>query len=86
MMNTNDEIGKQKQTIARCEKSLALEKIKQRKADTRQKIELGGLVIKAGMSKFNKKVILGALLHSIELIKKDENYLSTFEFTGRDLF
>ncbi|HAT7074085.1 TPA: conjugal transfer protein TraD, partial [Legionella pneumophila] len=41
------QIEKEKQNLARCEKSLALEKIKIRKTDTRRKIEFGGLVIKS---------------------------------------
>ncbi|KTD48053.1 protein TraD [Legionella rubrilucens] len=58
-MATKTKIQKQQQAIARCEKSLALEKLKKRRADTRRKIELGGLVIKSGMDGFNKAVIVG---------------------------
>ena len=53
-MTTYDQIIKQQQQVARSEKSLALEKLKIRRADTRRKIELGGLVIKSGMDGFNK--------------------------------
>ncbi len=35
-----------------------------RKEDTRNKIQLGGLVIKAGMGDEDKAVVLGALLHA----------------------
>ncbi|EGN7253088.1 conjugal transfer protein TraD [Salmonella enterica] len=34
----------------------------ERKADTRHKIQLGGLVIKAGLGEADEAVILGALL------------------------
>jgi hypothetical protein len=85
-MATLDDITKQKQLIARCEKSLALEKLKKRKADTRRKIELGGLVIKAGLDGYNKAVILGALANSLQLIEQDHYYTILFESIGTKLF
>lgn len=85
-MTTHTQIVKQKQYMARCEKSLAFEKLKKRRADTRRKIELGGLVIKSGMDGFNKSVILGALSHAMQLIENDENYLPLFESVGDALF
>lgn len=80
------QIEKGKQNIARCEKSLALEKLKKRKADTRHKIELGGLVIKTGLSIFNKSIILGALAHVFELMIHDASLVSSFEVKGNYLF
>ncbi len=50
------------------------------------KIELGGLVIKARMDGFNKSVILGALNYVMQLIDKDDSYLSLFETKGNNLF
>lgn len=85
-MTTHTQIVKQKQYMARCEKSLALEKLKKRRADTRRKIEFGGLVIKSGMDGLNKSVILGALSHAMQLIQNDENYLTLFETIGDSLF
>jgi hypothetical protein len=85
-MATNDEIVKQKQFIVRCEKSLALEKLKKRRADTRRKIELGGLVIKAGIDGFSKSIILGGLTHVLQLIHQDNQYTTLFESTGNNLF
>lgn len=41
---------------------LAASREKLRKEDTRQKIELGGLVIKAGLDDEDKNVILGLLI------------------------
>lgn len=80
------QIEKEKQLIARCEKSLALEKLKKRKADTRCKIEFGGLVIKSSMDGYNKAVILGGLVHLVQLIAQDENHLKLFESIGDNLF
>lgn len=85
-MDTREQIVKQKQSIARCENSLVLEKLKKRRAETRRKIELGGLVVKAGMDGFNKSVILGALVYASELLKQDETSLDRFEGRGNKLF
>ena len=85
-MTTHTQIVKQKQYMARCEKSLAFEKLKKRRADTRRKIELGGLVIKSGMDGFNKSVILGALSHAMQMIKNDGKQLTLFESIGDNLF
>lgn len=85
-MTTHKQIINQQRMLARCERSLALEKLKKRKADTRRKIELGGLVIKTGMDSFNKSVILGALSHTMQLLEDNENYLTLFESRGYDLF
>lgn len=81
-----EQITKEKQVLARCEQSLALEQLKKRKADTRHKIELGGLVIKSTLNTYNKAIILGALQHAKQLIETDEQYLKTFESTGDSLF
>ena len=85
-MTTHNQIVKQKQCVARCEKSLALEKLKKRRADTRRKIEFGGLVIKSGMDGFNKSVILGALDYLSELLRQDETSMAMFEARGNKLF
>jgi hypothetical protein len=81
-MTTLIEIENEKRLIARTEKSQALEKFKLRRADTRRKIELGGLVIKSGLDKYEKSLILGALDYSLELIKYDQSYRALFENRG----
>ncbi len=85
-MDVTKQIVKQKQVIAQQEKQLALEKLKKRRADTRRKIELGGLVIKSGMDAFNKAVILGALFEALKSIEQDEDCLKIFELKGDVLF
>lgn len=82
----SEEIKKQTQELARCEKSLSFERLKKRRADTRRKIELGGLVIKSGMDGFNKATILGALEHAVELIQQAKHYQILFEARGDKLF
>ena len=85
-MTTLEQIGKEKQLIARCEKSLSLEKLKNRKADTRRKIEFGGLVIKSSTDAYNKAVIFGGLVHLVQLIAQDENQQKLIESIGNNLF
>ena len=63
-MTAQNKITKIQQQIAKDERNIALEKIKQRKAGTRKKIELGGLVIKAKMHEYSKAVIFGALIEA----------------------
>lgn len=67
-MSIQQEVKKQEQMIARCEKSLALEKLKKRRADTRHKIELGGLIIKSGMNFYEKAIVLGGLFYVKNLL------------------
>ncbi|MCL9685831.1 conjugal transfer protein TraD [Legionella maioricensis] len=81
-MATLRQIEKEKQMIVRCEQSMALEQLKKRRADTRHKIELGGLVIKSTLNTYNKSIILGALKHAHQLLEKDEQYLKIFESIG----
>ncbi|KTD65375.1 conjugal transfer protein TraD [Legionella spiritensis] len=85
-MSTREQIKKQQQVLARCEKSLALEKLKKRRAETRRKIELGGLVVKSGMDGFSKSMILGALYHSASLIYADNTYKELFNSKGNQAF
>ncbi|HAU1190892.1 TPA: conjugal transfer protein TraD [Legionella pneumophila] len=84
-MTTHKQIEREKRCIASCEKSLALQKLKKRKADTRHKIELGGLVIKSGMNQFNKFTILGALNYIFELMIQDVSLVNRFQIKGRYL-
>jgi hypothetical protein len=80
------EIKKQKQKIARLEQELAAEKLKKRRADTRNKIQLGGLVIKSEMSFHDKDIILGALIHAFNNIQEDESCKTFFSSLGKNAF
>lgn len=57
-----------RRNLAMAERMLALTREKLRKADTRQKIALGGLVVKAGLDEEESAVILGALLHAADVL------------------
>ena len=85
-METQQKINKKTQTIAHLERKLAIEKIKERKKQTRRKIELGGLVIKAKMDEFPKDIILGALISVRKEIEKDNNVKSLFQSIGHSSF
>jgi DNA polymerase I-like protein with 3'-5' exonuclease and polymerase domains len=85
-METQKKINKKTQTIACLERKLTIEKIKERKKQTRRKIELGGLVIKAEMDEFPKDIILGALISVRKEIEKDSNAKSLFQSIGHSSF
>ena len=82
-METQQKINKKTQTIACLERKLTIEKIKKQ---TRRKIELGGLVIKAEMDEFSKDIILGALISVRKEIEKDNNVKSLFQSIGHSSF
>jgi len=72
-------LKKQQQALARLERQLAVQKLKKRKTETRRKIELGGLVIKAKLDRYSKAVILGALMDVLENLAGDnEGMLETW--------
>lgn len=85
-MESNNQIKSQQQKIARLEKDIAVERLRQRRADTRRKIEWGGLVVKSAMNGHNKSIILGALIHAMRLIKDDQKQLELFEEIGDTAF
>jgi len=57
----------------------------ERKKDTREKIQLGGLVVKAGLRDVDKAVILGALLEAAERLN-DETERARFAARGKEAF
>ena len=85
-MSIHKKIKKQQQIISRSANSLALQKLKKRKAETRRKIELGGLVVKAGMDGYSKSTILGGLLHLLPIIQSDKHFQEILEAKGEAAF
>ena len=85
-MQLSESIKKIETTIAKLERNLSIEKIKQRKQDTRRKIEMGGLVIKAEMDLYPKDVILGALIQARKQIEEAEENRRLFELVGQSEF
>lgn len=85
-MPTPDELEKQQQKLSRLELSLAKQRMKARREDTRRKIELGGLVIKAKMDTYNKAIILGALISASESIQQEKNVQQIYQTKGELAF
>ena len=85
-MSTAAKLKQKSQQLARLERNLAREKLKQRKSETRRKIEFGGLVVKAQMDGYSKDVILGALIDAVEQLDRDEGAKALFQSKGEAAF
>lgn len=85
-MNLNEQIRKSEQRAARLESSYAMNQIKKRKKETRHKIQMGGLVVKALMDQYSTDVILGALLDAKEQIGNSEDVKRIYQLKGQDAF
>lgn len=57
-----------------------------RKKDTREKIELGGLIVKAGLRYEKRALLLGALMELAGKIKGDEGERSRLAAIGAEAF
>lgn len=85
-MTTLTKLQRTEQKIARAERELARTKLKERKAETRRKIEWGGLVVKAKMSAYPKAIILGALLDALENLQNDPAAKNLYQAKGEAAF
>ncbi len=68
------------------EKELYNLRERKRKAETRRKIELGGLVIKGGLSDYPKAVILGAIVDVVRQLEQEQNYVDLCKIKGTSEF
>lgn len=57
-----------------------------RKKDTREKIELGGLIVKAGLRYEKRALLLGLLIDASKRIKGDETERSRLSAIGAEAF
>ncbi|MBW9054572.1 MULTISPECIES: type IV conjugative transfer system coupling protein TraD [Rhizobium] len=57
-----------------------------RKRDTREKIELGGLIVKAGLRYEKRAVLLGALVELSSRLKADEGERTRLIAIGAEAF
>ncbi|SIR33934.1 Conjugal transfer protein TraD [Rhizobium sp. RU35A] len=57
-----------------------------RKKDTRDKIELGGLIIKAGLRFEKRALLLGALIELRKRLKSDDNERTRLTAIGSEAF
>lgn len=57
-----------------------------RKKDTREKIELGGLIVKAGLRYEKRALLLGALIDLNRRLKSDDNERARLTVIGAEAF
>ncbi|WEX91433.1 type IV conjugative transfer system coupling protein TraD (plasmid) [Sinorhizobium garamanticum] len=57
-----------------------------RKRDTREKIELGGLIVKAGLRYEKRALLLGALVELSRRLKSDEGERARLTAVGAQAF
>jgi hypothetical protein len=57
-----------------------------RRKDTREKIELGGLIVKAGLRYEKRALLLGALIETARRIRSDEDERSRLTAIGAEAF
>jgi len=57
-----------------------------RKKDTREKIELGGLIVKAGLRYEKRTLLLGVLIDAARRIKGDDSERSRLTAIGVEAF
>jgi carbohydrate-selective porin OprB len=57
-----------------------------RKKDTREKIELGGLIVKAGLRFERRAVLFGALLELQRRLKADQDERARLTLIGAEAF
>ncbi|QEE43336.1 type IV conjugative transfer system coupling protein TraD (plasmid) [Rhizobium sp. WL3] len=57
-----------------------------RKQDTREKIALGGLIVKAGLRYEKRAVLLGALIELAQRLKVDEEERERLRTRGAEAF
>ena len=72
-MNTARKLYQTKAKIYRLNLQYARLRMLERKQDTRRKIQLGGLIIKAGLQEEPAAVLLGLLLEAKENMRSKEN-------------
>lgn len=68
MGNIQKQLKREAQKLARLQNNLMQQREQKRKQDTRRKIELGGLIIKAKLDTLSKAQILGLLIEAKEQI------------------
>ena len=73
-------------SLLKAERTLSRERTLVRKIDARNKIELGGLVIKGGLDKETKAVILGAIIAARKEIAKEPAYRELLKSLGEESF
>ena len=85
-MDTNAKIIKEQAKLNRLTLTSAKQKLQERRKDTRQKIELGGLVIKAGLQDLPKDIILGGLIDLMQKLNTEPELETVLRSIGKNAF
>lgn len=72
--------------MARAERVVRASTSAARKKDTREKIELGGLIVKAGLRHEKRALLLGLLIDAASRMKADENERLRLTAIGAEAF
>ena len=81
-MQTQSKIKFEEAKINRLKLLQSKQQFQERRQDTRKKIELGGLVIKAKLDYLPKDILLGAFVHISEQLELDPKLELLFEQKG----
>ena len=85
-METIKRIKKEEAKLNRLTILQSKQKFQERRSDTRKKIELGGLVIKAKIDHLPKDILLGAFVYISEQLEHDQNIEFLFQSKGSAAF
>ena len=81
-MQTQSKIKFEEAKLNRLKLLQSKQQFQERRQDTRKKIELGGLVIKAKLDYLPKDILLGAFVHISEQLELDPKLELLFEQKG----
>lgn len=81
-MQTQSKIKFEEAKLNRLKLLQSKQQFQKRRQDTRKKIELGGLVIKAKLDYLPKDILLGAFMHISEQLELDPKLELLFEQKG----
>ena len=84
--STQSKIKKEQAKLNRLHLLSAKQKLQERRLDTRKKIELGGLVIKAGLQDLPKDILLGGLLDLVEKLNAEPALETLLQAKGKNAF
>ncbi|KAB2701587.1 type IV conjugative transfer system coupling protein TraD (plasmid) [Agrobacterium tumefaciens] len=73
-------------SLLRAERMQRMTTVEARKKDAREKIELGGLIVKAGLRYEKRALLLGLLIDAGQRIKADEGERSRLTEIGAKAF
>lgn len=72
--------------LVRLERMRRMSSSNARKKDTREKIELGGLIVKAGLRYEKRALLLGLLIDAARRIRSDDRERSRLTTIGAEAF